>query len=225
MDVPTATPEIPPPDERWRLEVDGRRIEVAARSKGMTSRAWLFLDGREVAAGKAGHGEAKLRGDGVEVKVRWGWGGGVRSCLAKLPAVDGKPAATLPLHPPPGSRAARIEERAEQRPVLYAARHVVLAAAQILLPLLGIGALIGLVLPAIPLPDVSLPEVSVDLPDLRLPSISLPDVTLPGWVRAILDSAKWWGPLLFALAIGAQEVDRRRRRREREDAGSAEGDR
>jgi hypothetical protein len=77
----------------------------------------------------------------------------------------------------------------------------------VLLGLVGLGLLFRF-LPAVPLPsiDVSLP--SVDLPDLPRP---------PAWVRAIGESAKYWGPVLAGVMLALREYDRRTRGRRPDD--------
>ena len=56
-----------------------------------------------------------------------------------------------------------------------------------------------------------------DLPRIPLPSLPLPDVTVPDWVRTVLESKKYWMPILVAVLVARAEV-RRRRRRDEQDA-------
>ncbi|MBB4662779.1 hypothetical protein [Conexibacter arvalis] len=212
----TAAPSQP----RWWLEVDGHRIEVEADGSGWKSRARLLVDGEQVDERSSGAGEVTLRGEAVNVKVSWGWRGEVRRCVAHL---DG--GETLPLRPPPGTRAAQLDALADERPVLYAARHVAIAGGKLLLGLVGFGLIVRLLISLLPdvsidPPDIPLP--SIDLPRIPLPSVDLPDITLPAWLQAILEASRWWMPLLIAIAIGWQEVRRRRRRVERERAARGE---
>jgi hypothetical protein len=114
-----------------------------------------------------------------------------------------------------GTRAAKLAALERRRPVLYAARHVVRGVGGVLLPLLGIGALFGLVLPA--LPDIDAPQVNLpDLPDL--PSISIEP---PDWVKSVLAAAPYVVPILIAIGVAAREVERQRKRRRRAEDGSA----
>jgi len=121
-------------------------------------------------------------------------------------------AQPVPLEPEPGSRAARREQFKRERPGLYAARHVAKAVGKVLMPLLGIGLLLNL------LPEISI-DIPIDLPAIPfpdLPSIPFPDIDLPelpGWVKAILEAAKYWGPILVAIVIAVREWRKRRRPR------------
>ncbi|GAA2440349.1 hypothetical protein GCM10010191_65060 [Actinomadura vinacea] len=217
--------------ERWVLDHDGHHLEVEGR-KAPTRLLRLFIDGEQVAEEKAtGKKAAKVLHDGLTIKATWDRLGHL-SVVALVPDstdLDVKGVQDVKdlvsragetwFTPPPGSRAARRERLARRYPRLYAARHVAAAIAKVLLPLLGIGALIRL-----PKPDIDLPEVNPpDLPDLPgipwpsidLPSLPIPDVTLPGWVQAILQTAKYWGPVLAATLIAVQEYQRRKKQREK----------
>jgi hypothetical protein len=138
--------------------------------------------------------------------------------------------------PPEGSRAARRERLARRHPRLLAARHVAAAVAKVLLPLPAIALLARIPRPDIDLPELDLPDF--DLPDLRpdidWPDIDLswlPDIALPGWAQAVLQTAKYWGPVLGAVLIALQEHQRRKRQHDkardndRENAGNRAGDR
>lgn len=214
-----------PDAARWGLDLDGRRLELESEGAGLGNRARLFRDGELVAEQKVNGDRGSLEADGVTVKVRWNWVGGIKECVAVLDAADGETPVELAFAPPPGSRAAKLEALASERPALYASRHVAIAAGKLLAGLLGIGALLGWLLPRVPLPSIPSPDVKIDLPSLPLPSIDLPDIPLPGWVEAILGTAKWWGPILLAVFIALGEVDKRSRRQEnaRRHAG-ADGD-
>jgi hypothetical protein len=63
-----------------------------------------------------------------------------------------------------------------------------------------------------------LPELHIDL-DLGLPSIPFPSIDIqipepPGWVQAILESAKYWGPILAGIVIAVREWRKRRHPRD-----------
>lgn len=199
---------------RWTLDHDGRRLAVELASVGTRNRVRLFADGEQVAEQLSRSERATLSDAGVTVKVRWGWFGGIKECVAVLDAEADEKGVELAFTPPAGSRAAKLEALAAERPALYAARHVAVAAGKLLLGLLGIGALLGGLLPRIPFPSIPSPDVSIDLPGIPWPSIDLPDVRLPGWVEAILGTAKWWGPILVAIFVAASELEKRRRRQE-----------
>ncbi|ADB49920.1 hypothetical protein [Conexibacter woesei] len=204
----------PNPPARWTLAYDGQRIELESTTAGLGTVSRLFVDGEQVDEQRAKGDRATLTGGGVTVRVRFTWLGGVRECIAVLDAAEGEQAVELAFSPPAGSRAEKLEALARERPALYASRHVAIAAGKLLFGVLGIGALLGLLLPRIPFPSIPSPDVDVDLPSIPLPSIDLPDVTLPGWVEAILSTAKWWAPIVVAIVIAAGEVEKRRRRQE-----------
>ncbi len=172
------------------------------------------------------------------VRVKFRWKGKVRGCdLVEVPEGERprRPAVT-PFVPPAGTRARRKYELRERYPRLYAMRHVAAEAMAIVVGFLGISALLsallGRLLPGIDwswlpgLPDLPRPPewlryltphywIKKLLPDdpfgwlPGLPDLpDLPDVDLP-WLKYVL-------PLLFALGIALKEIDRRRKREERE---------
>jgi hypothetical protein len=124
-----------------------------------------------------------------------------------------------PFAPPPGSLAARLQAFERDHPRLWASRHVVLAVLKVLVALLGFAAFIRLLiapvlswlrglLPAIDLPEIPWPDI--DLPDIPWPDIDLPELVLPHWLRVVLGTAKFWVPVLVAIAVAVAEVRRRR---------------
>ncbi|MEW2358931.1 hypothetical protein [Spirillospora sp. NPDC029432] len=228
---------------RWTLDHDGHRLEVEAAPSGATDvkrGIRLYLDGDMVAEATTSQKKVKLTHEDLTVKASWDWRGELSHCALapaapELEIKDAKDVRALIdrsgetwFTPPEGSRAARREALARRHPRLYAARHVVLAAAKVLLPLLGITALIRIPKPDIDLPTVDLPDIDPpDLPDIPwpsidLPSIPLPDLALPGWIQAVLDSAKYWGPILIAIGIAVQEHERRKKQREKQREKAAE---
>ncbi len=80
-----------------------------------------------------------------------------------------------------------------KHPRLYAARHVVKTVAGIVVPLLGIGALVAFAVP------------SISLPDLPFPSLPRPDLDPPGWARYV----KWVVLIAIAVGIGVRELRNR----------------
>jgi hypothetical protein len=220
--------------ERWVLELDGRRLEVEGPPGRSTREIRLFVDGEQVAEERvSGKKAAKLTHDDLTVKATWDWLGHL-SMVALVPSstdLEVKDVQDIKdlvsragetwFTPPEGSRAARRERLARRYPRLYASRHVAAAVAKVLLPLLGIGALIRMPKPDIDLPEVNLPDPPdlprprIPWPDIDLPSIPWPDVALPGWVQAILQTAKYWGPITAAVFIAVQEHQRRKRQREK----------
>ena len=195
------------------MDHDGRRVEVEREPSGLGQVLRLVVDGEQRAETKTNGSRTRLEDGQLTVDVRLAALGSIRR--AAILDADGEELVLL--DPPPGTRAARLAELERRRPVLYAARHVVKAVGSVLLPLLGIGALIGLVLPDIELPQVNLPDMSLpDLPDL--PSISIEP---PGWVKSVLSTAPYVVPIVIAIAVAAREVERQRKRRRRAQDGSA----
>ena len=129
-------------------------------------------------------------------------------------ALDLARAERYPFAPAPGTFAARLRAFEDRHPRLWASRHVVRAVVRVLGALLGIAAILQLLVrPIIEwlaglLPRIDWPDI--DLPSLPLPDIDLPDVTMPGWLLAILVTAKFWVPILIAVALGVREVRRKR---------------
>lgn len=159
------------------------------------------------------------------VEVRCTRSGRVRRATVRTR--DGR---ELDLDPEPGSAAAARLARERAHPVLFGALSVLVAAAKVLLPLLGLGALARAFvepavawvrerlprvdlpdLPSIPWPDVDLPDLpSIPWPDVDLPDIPRPDWTPPGWLVWTLDHADMIWPLLLAAGLARAEVTRRR---------------
>ncbi len=134
------------------------------------------------------------------------------------------------LVPEPGSRAAAWEQRIIDHP----RRHTLIATlggvAKVVVPIVAVAILIPLLgliprpdLPSIPFPD--LPDIPwPNLPSAPWPDVSLPDWQLPGWVRWVLDHAKYVVPVIVAFAVARGEIRRRRQQLEqrRATAGSAD---
>jgi hypothetical protein len=203
------------PAERWSVNYAGRRLEVEREPSGVGQVLRLVVDGEQRAEQKTNGGRAKLEDARLEltVDVRLAALGSIRR--AAILDTDGEELVLL--EPPPGTRAARLAELERERPVLYAARHVVKAVGSVLLPLLGIGALVGLLLPA--LPAIELPQV--DLPELNLPELPSVSIEPPEWLRPILSAAQYVVPILIAVGVAAREVERQRKRRRRAENGAA----
>ncbi|WP_157508864.1 hypothetical protein [Luteipulveratus halotolerans] len=203
--------------QRYLITVRGREHVLSRTEKGFQQILVHTVDGAEVARRTTSDQRVTLKpsdpAEGV-LKVRLTVLGAVRRATLVLDDLE------VDLDPEPGSRAALLEARARERPRLYAARHVVGAAAGVLLPLLGIGLLINVVLRWLGglLPDVDGPDLpsvpTPDLPDIPWPDWELPDWQLPGWVQALAAAAKFVVPILIALGVAAHEVRRRRQQDE-----------
>jgi hypothetical protein len=199
------------PAERWSVDHGGRRVEVEREPSGLGQVLRLVVDGEQRAESKTNGSRTRLQDGELTVDVRLAALGSIR----RAAILDAGGEELVLLDPPPGTHAAKLAELERRRPVLYAARHVVRAVGGVLLPLLGIGALIGLVLPA--LPDIDPPQVNLpDLPDL--PSISIEP---PEWVKSVLAAAPYVVPIAIAIGVAAREVERQRKRSRHAEDGSA----
>ncbi len=124
------------------------------------------------------------------------------------------------------TREQRRDRMAREHPVRFTLQRVAIAVGEVLLGVLGVGAVITVFMRGL-LPPVSIP-VPEWLRDLRPPDwlryvdplywlgrldIPWPDVDLPGWLTG---STKYWVPIVVALVIALGEIDRRRKAAERE---------
>jgi len=135
----------------------------------------------------------------------------------------------IDLVPEPGSAAAAYEDRVRLHPTRYAAIATAGGIAKVVVPLLlGLVAIrfaVNIPWPDVPLPDLpDLPEVPwPEIPWPDLPRPDFPDLSLPGWVRWLLDKAKYVWPVLLAYVVARAEIKRRRKqdalRRGAEDEG------
>ncbi|HEY7717792.1 MAG TPA: hypothetical protein VH915_03460 [Pedococcus sp.] len=221
-----------------RLRHQGHLLEVALDHTDGLTRADLRLGGVAVASRTTRWGDcvfdlgevAPLRdalgeaGAAARVRASTGWTGrGPGAVSLLLPALGGRRTA-VPFEPPQGTRAHRRWAWERRHPRLHAARHVAVAAAQVIAGVVGLGLLLAMLpripwpdLPAIPWPDLDLPRIPwPDLPAIPWPD--LPDVTVPAWLRAVLESRRYWWPVLVAIAVAVLEVRRRQRHRALEDA-------
>lgn len=198
----------------WEGDVDGchHRVEM---SDGFVPRLVWMVDGDEVAAGKVGDRRTTLSaGDRGRLVVR-------TSLLSKprratVQAKDDLVGGT-DLAPAPGSPAAVHHEKVLARPGRYTALETLGAAGGVVVPIIIFALLARLAfeipwpdLPSIPWPN--LPDV--DLPSIPWPNVDLPDVSLPGWVRFILENAKYVVPVVIAFVVARAEIRRRRQQAE-----------
>ncbi|MFD1858837.1 hypothetical protein EHW97_05330 [Aeromicrobium camelliae] len=203
-----------------RLEVDGELLE---------ERTGELLDDLTLELGPVDDVEQTVRVHlGVRKQVR-------RVEMREKPAdEDEARPLVVPFVPPPGTKARRRYDLQEAHPRLYAARHVAGSIGGILIGILGVGALVSAFLSQfVPRIDWSwLP----DLPDISPPS-SLRYIDPLYWLSRVLPDWDWFGwlpdldlswlqyvvPVLVAIAIAVGELDRRKKRLEREQRAE-EGD-
>lgn len=177
-----------------------------------------------------------------QVKVGFLWSGRVRACdlvdTREGSEEKRKRSLRTPFVPPEGTRARRQYELRERHPNLYAMRHLALEGLAIAVGFLGISALLSAIFGKL-LPSIDWSWLP-DPPDIDLPDMGPPDwlrYVNPGyWIRRIwpddwtlpdIDLLSWlpdWDfgwlkfvtPLLIALGVGLREIERRRKRQERE---------
>ena len=133
-----------------------------------------------------------------------------------------------PTRDAPSSREARRDRLAREHPVRFALQRVGVAIVEVVLGVLGVGAIVGVFVRGL-LPDVSwawLPDVSVPqwIQELEPPGwlryidpfywlgrldIPWPSIDLPGWLTG---STKYWVPIVIALVVALGEIDRRRKK-------------
>ena len=217
--------------ERWLLTHDGREHVLEIADAGLRRRLTWQVDGAEAATKTTSDERVTLDGGehgavGVRLPT---FSGPARRVTWYSPDADlGAVAAAqtglggVDLDPEPGSKAAAREAWIRAHPNLHAARRTGTAVLGVLLPLLVVWLLtrIDIPWPDIPWPDWDLPsipwpELSIPWPDWDLPE-------LPAWVRELLDTAKYVGPVVLAFVLARAEVRRRhtqdQRKRDRDDA-------
>lgn len=240
-------PEQTPPDQVWRLTVDGRRHRVEARGS-ISRRLHWYVDDVLVAEQRSSDGSVRLAaeerpGIGV-VGVRFnGLGKPRRATLFEHDAsgeLDASARAVagiggLDLEPDPGSPAAVHEDRIRAHPRRYALLATLGGVAKVLLPFL-LAALAARLVLSVPLPDWDLPKIPwpdlprVPWPDLPavpwpdLPSVPWPDWSLPGWLAWVAEHVKYIWPVVLAYVLARGEIKRRRKQDELRAARSRQSE-
>jgi hypothetical protein len=208
-----------------RLDHQGHVIEVRLVDGSVEIRN----DGDVVASKPQDHLITELPFEGNEgdekgkIVVRSLRRGRIGSCSLVIPHPGRRP-ERISFEPPGDGWARKRYDFEVRHPKIYASRHVVIALIQTLIAIVGINLAINwFPWHLIPFPDIDLPRLPrPNLPDLPLPDVSLPDVTMPAWVRSILESRKYWLPLLIAISIAATELRRRKKRQQAADAARDE---
>ncbi len=220
---------------RYTMDHGGQQYEVETESSGLHTVARLFIDGVQADEQKGIGGPIRLTGGDLFVVVNLGFLGNVTEILAVPSGTDPDQvnekvkAEGIAFSAPVGSRAARMQQFRRDHPELYAARHVVMAVLQVLVGVLGIGALLRALLPRLSLPDLPWPEI--DLPAIPLPAIDLPAIPWPGipwpqidlpdlshlaWIKDLWNSVNWLVPIVIAIVVALNELDKRRKREKAE---------
>ncbi len=207
-----------PADQTWELTLNGHTHRVVARGS-MNHQVRWYVDDELVAEKKAM--EDKLRMEAEDrpelgaLAVRFsGLGHGIRATIFDEPEQALTGLGGIDLVPEPGSKAAAYEEKIRAHPQRYAAIQTVIGVAKVVVPII-VAILLARLAFRIPLPDWDLPHLPwPNLPDLPwpdLPSPNLPDINLPGWVRWLLDKAKYVVPVLIAIGLAQGEIKRRQK--------------
>lgn len=226
---------LPPNLPRHTLDRAGHHIEVEVGAVKLTNTARLFIDGQQIDEQHASLGDrTRFQWNGSAIVVQWGWWSGqVMKCVLVEERDPGNAQPKIdetPFAPPPGTRAAKLAQFRHEHPALYAMRHVVRATLQVALPLLGLGALFTALLPQVDWAWAA--ELGVFIRALRMQiGAWLPDVSLPlpsprAWIMWIVTSpwfiwGKWILPIIIAIFVAIEEVQRHKRRQHNEHATKA----
>lgn len=205
----------------WTLARDDRTHRVEASGSSTHRVSWV-VDGEQAAEKRSWDEKVSL--DGAElgtVVVRFSTLGKPRRATWFAPGEDAQALAGVggvDLVPEPGSAAAAYEEKIRLHPGRYAALATAGGVAKVVVPLV-LGLLAVRFAVSIPWPDLPLPDLP-DLPRIPWPDLpgvpwpDLPDLRLPGWVRWLLDKAKYVWPVVIAYVLARAEVNRRRKQDE-----------
>ena len=212
-------------DQVWTLEHEGRQHRVVAGG-GFTHHHQWYVDDELEAENKSA--DDKLTVEAGEQKLRVVFSGlGAPRRATLYAAVEDVAALTglggVDLVPEPGSRAAACEDRVREHPTRYAAIATVGGVAKVVVPIL-LGLLAVRFAVNLPFPDVPTPNLP-DLPSIPWPDIptpDLPDWEVPGWLKWVLDKAKYVWPIVLAYVIARAEIKRRRHQDERRRAQQQE---
>jgi hypothetical protein len=196
----------------WRLSAGASTHRVEA-DPGFVRRVRWYVDGELVAEKRATEDKVRLESDAGRVELRFGTLGGPRRATLLRAGTDGD--LDLDLVPDPGSPAARHEDRLRAHPHRYAALQTAGGVAKVVVPIV-LATVLARFAFSLPWPTWS-PDLP-DLPDLPRPDLpwdpdlpDLPSWSLPGWVRWVLEHAKYVWPVVLAFVLAKAEVDRRRR--------------
>lgn len=212
----------------WTIRRGGTEIDVSEGDG--TRETVLRFDGAEVDRRTADYWDkTTLTARDMSFVAQWGPRNTITTVRLLEGSDNGGAPRQIPLVPPPGSKAARREDFAREHPRLFVLHRVGATGLEIVLGVLGVGALVsaffGQLMPRIDLSWIPSPQ----LPDIDPPSwlryvdpfywlgrlhVAWPDVDLPDWVDTVLGTSRYWFPLIVAAAIARHELDRRRTREE-----------
>lgn len=216
-----------PNDDRgmgWTIRHGGTDFDVVTGDATRTSK--LLADGIEVDRQTADYWESStLTHADTTFEVRWGPRNTITTCVLLEPDDEGE-ATKIPLVPPPGSKAAKQEAFQREHPTAYVVRRAAWAGGEVLIGLLGIGALFGALLPRLDLSWIPTPSLPGWVPDVSTPDwlryldigfwlsrlgLSWPDLGIPGWAESVFEQKKYWLPIVIAVFVAIGQVQRRRK--------------
>jgi hypothetical protein len=213
------------PVQRFDLTVDGRAHRVEITEGALRREIHWYVDDALVATARSAEEKVTLKPEDADlglIALRFSMLGHPRRVtLFEAGEEAAARAATglggIDLDPEPGSRAAAYDEKVRAHPRRYAAIQTAGGVAKVVVPLLFVFLAAKFTF-SMPLPDVSLPSIPwpdlPDLPSIPWPDISLPDWSLPGWVREVLEKAKYVWPVVLAYFLARAEIRRRRKQDE-----------
>ena len=209
-DVPSDAPL-----QAWELRVDGRSHRVEVRGSVARRIQW-WVEGELVLDKRSADDKPRLtpdeRSELGTLALRFsGLGKPRRATVVRPGELMG-----VDLDPEPGSPAAAYEEHVRAHPRRYEVLQTAGSVAAVVVPILVTLLLARLAFSINwPWPDWDLPRLPLpDLPEIPWPSIPWPDlpgVSLPGWVREVLDKAKYVWPVVLAYVLAKAEINRRRK--------------
>lgn len=225
--MPDDTPSL----QAWDLTTGGRTHRVEVRGSFSRRLQW-YVDGALVAEKKSTEDKVSLTPDddgfdgfgAVALRFSGLWKPRRATLFEPADGSDLDPAALalagiggLDLTPEAGSPAADHEEKVRAHPRRYA---VIETAGDVGSVVVGI--LVALILARLAFsfdwPDWNLIDIAwPNLPDLpwpdppSIPWPDLPSVSLPGWLRWVLDQAKYVVPIVIAFVLAQGEIKRRRK--------------
>lgn len=189
----------------WTLTIDGAAHRVEVRGGALRRYTQWYVDDVEIEAKGSSEGKLRLTSEDHGTLV-------VRHSALGAPL--SATIAGIDLVPASGSAAEHHEDRVRAHPNRYAAIQTAGGVARVVIPILLTLVTVRFAF-SFDWPDWDLPSPNLpDIPWPNLPSIPFPDVSLPGWLRWILEHAKYVVPILIAFGLAQAEIKRRRKQDE-----------